>query len=191
MPADIRGGVSRRYRLPDPTGEAAAAEQLLAQRTIPGEKRPLPPPAPLPPHLLPGAEAEDDSPLGGVGSPQAPQPGLVTGPLRAQQLMAGLKMRRVAPPTAADSGADLPMADAPEPDDTAVVEIYGVVAMREAGIEVALSVRRTDDGPWSGKYTGEGISVTEALSIAAGALEEGLQQPVCPHCGQVMPTEGE
>lgn len=42
---------------------------------------------------------------------------------------------------------------------------------------------------WMGAdaYTGEGASVVEALSVAAGKLEEGLEAPRCGHCGQILP----
>jgi len=74
--------------------------------------------------------------------------------------------------------ADPPTDDTPEP-----VYFSGSVNFTEISVGVRLTCNRRD-------YIGEGASLTEAVSIAAGALEEGLQQPVCPHCGQLMP-EGE
>lgn len=38
-------------------------------------------------------------------------------------------------------------------------------------------------------YTGAGASVVEALSVAAGKLEEGLEAPRCATCGQVLPEQ--
>lgn len=40
-------------------------------------------------------------------------------------------------------------------------------------------------------FVGDGSSLTEAVSLAAGKLEESLAVPRCPTCGQVMPTEDE
>ena len=76
----------------------------------------------------------------------------------------------------------LPMAEAPTDDAPPPLEGTYTAYFTEAEVQVTL---------WAGKkaYTGSGGSLTEALGIAAGELEEGLAQPVCPHCGQVMPTE--
>ena len=134
MPADIRGGVSRQHRLGN-QAEIEAAEAALQARSVQGVRRPLPPPAPLPPEMLPETTA-----------------------------------------------VDLPMAEAPTDDAPPPLEGTYTAYFTEAEVQVTL---------WAGKkaYTGSGGSLTEALGIAAGELEDGLAQPVCPHCGQVMPTE--
>ena len=73
-------------------------------------------------------------------------------------------------------------AEPPTEGDVEPLFFSGVINVQEISIGVRLTHNRRD-------YIGEGASITEALSIAASALEEGLAQPVCPHCGQVMPTE--
>ena len=138
MPADIRGGISRQHRLGN-QAEIEAAEAALQARSVQGQRRPLPPPAPLPPEML-------DDPVD-MAQVQGPGP------------------------------AALPTDEAPDP-----VAGSFLVQFSEAGVYVTLQHNgRT--------FVGEGSSITEALGIAAGEFEEGLAQPVCPHCGQIMPTE--
>ena len=76
-------------------------------------------------------------------------------------------------------GMPLPAA-APTDEPAPPLEGTYTAYFGEADVQVTL---------WAGKraYTGSGGSLTEALGIAAGELEEGLAQPVCPHCGQVLP----
>lgn len=75
--------------------------------------------------------------------------------------------------------AEPPAEDTPEP-------LSGAFTVRYEGDDVHVTLW-AEDGKRA--FTGVGASLTEALSVAAGKLEEGLQQPVCPHCGQLMPTE--
>ena len=74
------------------------------------------------------------------------------------------------------------MVDPPEDTGETSFDISGTVFQLLDGFHVVLTQGRR-------QFTGQGSSITEALGIAAGELEEGLAQPVCPHCGQVLPTE--
>lgn len=174
MAGEIAGGPSRRHVLPN-QAETDAAEQALQAR---GRQAYRPGPLPL-------AEEFHD-PKEALLNPPPGQPVVLTGPQRAMAAMAALgRGNKLATSVAAAVPAPEPpaplMAEPPEAEEPPLVlQPKMQVTYREDAIIVAV---------WHNGvcYEGEGQSLSEAMGIAASAFEEGLSQPVCPTCGQVMP----
>ena len=112
---------------------------------------------------------------------RGPQPYMKGVPLAASAPVTSLPLATPPPSAVGQQLYGTPDAEA-TPDADEAERHDGKYSLFRIGEDVHVTLWLGGDA-----YTGEGASVVEALSVAAGKLEEGLEAPRCQHCGQILP----